>query len=196
MMLKQPSMEWTNVVTSFLQPNVVIYSKMFRKRHRCLEHLFNLKRRIKQKTVQRSNLGEFVYVVAGVLSNDNEHCQWCYAGSAQNHTSGLSSVPCRHAAQDICQQKRHTPHPHRHHILPFMSHRETWGYFWGYSCVQDGCSFTDYSLEEDGKQRTWCGSCWLGCHSEKCLEKQYESPWYCVNTALILLILLLASCWS
>lgn len=63
------------MVTSFLQPNVVIYSKMFRKRHRCLEHLFNLKRRIKQKTVQRSNLGEFVYVVAGVLSNDNEHCQ-------------------------------------------------------------------------------------------------------------------------
>lgn len=28
-------------------------------------------------TAQRSNLGEFVYVVAGALSNSNEHRQWC-----------------------------------------------------------------------------------------------------------------------
>lgn len=95
---------------------------------------------------------------------------------AWNHTRGLSPVPCQHAAQDICQQKRHIPYPHCHHILPFMSHKETGGYFWGYLGIQDGCSLTDYSLEKDSKQRTWCGSCWFGCHEQKCLR---EGLWIC-----------------
>ena len=42
--------------------------------------------------------------------------------------------------------------------------------------TQDGWSLTDYGLKEDGKQRTWYGSCWLGCHNEKCLEKRHDSP--------------------
>lgn len=97
------------------------------------------------------------------------------AARAWNHKRGPSSVPCQHAAQDICQHKRHIPCPHRHHILPSSFHRKTRGYFWGYSGIQDGCSSTDYSLERDGKQRTWYGSRWLGGHAGKCLGKQHKS---------------------
>lgn len=55
-------------------------SKKFFKVHRCLKQLSHLERRIKlrAKTIaQRSNLGEFVYVVAGALSNSDEYRQWC-----------------------------------------------------------------------------------------------------------------------
>lgn len=54
-----------------------------------------------------------------------------------------------------------------------MSHRETGVYFWGYSGIQDGWSLSDYSLEEDRKQRTWNGSCAKGGHAR---EKFCESP--------------------
>lgn len=79
----------------------------------------------------------------------------------------------QHTAQEICQQKRLIPYPHRHHILPFMIHMGTEGYFWG---VQDGCSQTDCSLKGDGKQRAWYGSCWLSFNGETCWKKQCESP--------------------
>ncbi len=146
------------------------------KRNRCLKHLSDVDVKNLKTSCTKVELGLVCLCGCWCLVKQQRTISMMDAGSAQNHTRGLSSVPCQHAAQDICQQKRHIPYPHHRHILPFMSRRKTWGYFWGYSGIQDGWSLTDYSLEEDGKQRTWYGSCWLGCHGEKCLNKQYESP--------------------
>lgn len=53
---------------------------------------------------------------------------------------------CRHAAEDVCQQKTHVrPSPSSAATTSFPSRpsREPRGYFWGSLCVQDGCTVTD-----------------------------------------------------
>lgn len=108
-------------------------------------------------------------------------------GNVSNHTSGLSSVSRQHAAQDICQQKRHIPYSHCHHILPFVFHRQH------QAILEDTSRMAALWLivawrKMVNKGHGMARADW-GRRGGKCLEKQYESPalMWCAHCLYLLL---------
>lgn len=89
-----------------------------------------------------------------------------FAGSAQNHARGLSSVPCQHAAQDICQQKRHIPT-----ATSFPSCPTHQAIFENSQATRMAGISQIIAWRKMVNKRHWYGSWWLGCRGEKCLEK-------------------------
>lgn len=66
-------------------------------------------------------------------------------GATWTDGTGLRSVPCQRPSQDICQQEKVVITTTSFPPCP----TQTGIYFRVYSALQDSCSLTDYSFEED-----------------------------------------------